>query len=162
MVKKLLWRNKSAFVGARTFLSQTHSYRNSNRPRSQQHCVYFSQHVGQVKPGCIWIKSYQLISGLFQVILSDLLLKWVSVFVPVLVALHNQFMVNEIQINPIFAHNVLPLDIESFDTFFLNFSLILNSRTNNQRMNRCDNNMSPPKMERFFVNEIISDGSVGK
>jgi hypothetical protein len=26
------------------------------------------------------------------------------------------------------------------------------------RMNRCDNGMSPPKMERFFVNEIISDG----
>ena len=31
-----------------------------------------------------------------------------------------------------------------------------------QRINLCDNNMSPPKMERFFVNEIISDGSVGK
>ena len=31
-----------------------------------------------------------------------------------------------------------------------------------QRINRCDNNIRPPKMERFFVNEIISDGSVGK
>ena len=69
----------------------------SNRPRSQQHCVYFSQHVGQVKIGCIGIKSYELISGLFQVIFSDLLLKWVSVFMPVLVALHNQFVVNKMQ-----------------------------------------------------------------
>jgi hypothetical protein len=33
-------------------------------------------------------------------------------------------------------------------------------RHHHARINRCDNNMSPPKMERFFVNEIISDGSV--
>ena len=29
-------------------------------------------------------------------------------------------------------------------------------------MNRCDNNINPPKIERFFVNEITSDGFVGK
>ena len=29
-------------------------------------------------------------------------------------------------------------------------------------INRCDNNISPPKIERFFVNEIVSLGFVGK
>ena len=29
-------------------------------------------------------------------------------------------------------------------------------------INRCDNNISPPKIERFLVNEIVSDGFVGK
>ena len=28
--------------------------------------------------------------------------------------------------------------------------------------NDCDNNISPPNIERFFVNEIISFGFVGK
>ena len=99
--KRFCWRKDVFISNSNVILSHI-----SNRPWGQQHCVYFPQHVGQVKPGCIWIKSYQLISGLFQVILSDLLLKWVSVFVPVLVALHNQFVVNEIQINAIFSHDV--------------------------------------------------------
>ena len=94
-----------ALVGARL--------RTLNRPRrGKQNCVYFSQHIRKVELACVGIESYKLISSLFQKIISDLLLNWISVFVPVLITLYNQFVVNKIQINTIFANVVLSLDIQ--------------------------------------------------
>ena len=56
----------------------------------------------------------------------------------------------------------LESDSLEYSTIITTIIVAMQSGGIHQRINRCDNNMSPPKMERFFVNEIISDGSVGK
>lgn len=77
----------------------------------KQHCIYFFQYIRKVKLGYIWIESYYFVSTRFEIIFSYLFLKWVSVCMSILVALHYQLVVNKIQINAIFANNVLSFDI---------------------------------------------------
>lgn len=120
-----------ATAGARFHKNRFQFIKVFNSNICKQHCVYFPQRVGQVKPGHIWIESYYFVSTRFEIIFSDLFLKWVSICMSVLVALHYQLVINKIQINAIFAHDVLSFDIQHMAVCICNESdgLVFNAHS---------------------------------